>query len=127
MKLKWREVIVVVVMMSGVALRVADASSSVGAAPRRSMYKSGTAATGSTEADVTAVTTRQEGLLRMLHEGAADTPEETMRQFNEWGPYRSSYVVVSNMRGLPGRYEIYIYIYTHTHRDREREREILDI
>ena len=108
---------VVCVVVVAVSLQFAEASS-VGAAPRQSAYaKSGTSETSETAtvaSDSTSVMTRQESLLRMLDTGAADSPEETMPLFNGWGPFRSSYVIINNMRGLPGRYDSSRRAYTYT-------------
>ena len=105
---------VVCVVVMAVSLQFAEASS-VGAAPRQSAYaKSGTSETATVASDSTSVMTRQESLLRMLDTGAADSPEETMPLFNGWGPFRSSYVIINNMRGLPGRYDSSRRAYTYT-------------
>lgn len=45
--------------------------------------------------------------LRNIDESFQESPSEIMRLFNTWGPYTSSYVIMSNLIGLPGKNVIY--------------------
>ena len=79
----------------------------VGAAPRTLYYKSNSStSTKSIKPSVdneASLKHKQESLISWLQRNNAATASSSiMEQFNEFGPYVSSYVVVRNMAGLPG-------------------------
>lgn len=97
---------VIALILAIICLLSATTNASVASAPRTLYYKSNSSSETknlkSSTIESAAIKRKQESVISWLERTNAATSSSIMEQFNEFGPFLSSYVVVRNIPGLPG-------------------------